>query len=67
MATGTVKWFNPAKGFGFIEPTGGGADVFAHYAYTASPEPLALRQGQRVSFDLKEGRKGPHAENIVPE
>ncbi|MFE9890701.1 cold-shock protein [Streptomyces scopuliridis] len=66
MTTGTVKWFNPAKGFGFIEPQGGGVDVFAHYAYIAAGSPLDLRQGQKVSFNLIHGQKGPHAENILP-
>lgn len=66
MVTGTVKWFDPAKGFGFIEQDGGGADVFAHYAYIAASSPLDLRQGQKVSFSLIHGRKGPHAENILP-
>ncbi|MFJ2652045.1 cold-shock protein [Streptomyces sp. NPDC087420] len=67
MATGTVRWFDAAKGFGFIEPSGGGADVFAHYAYIAAQDVLELQHGQRVSFDLKQGRKAPHAENIIPE
>jgi CspA family cold shock protein len=66
MATGTVKWFNAAKGFGFIQPTGGGADVFAHYAYIATRGLLELQHGQKVSFDLMQGRMGRHAENIVP-
>ncbi|MFD4700017.1 cold-shock protein [Streptomyces niveus] len=66
MATGTVKWFNQAKGFGFIEPTDGGADVFAHYAYITAGSLLDLRQGQTVNFSLIHGRKGPHAENILP-
>jgi CspA family cold shock protein len=64
MATGTVRWFDAAKGFGFIEPTGGGADVFAHYAYITNTQ--ELQQGQKVSFDLMPGKKGPYAENILP-
>ena len=66
MATGTVKWFNAAKGFGFIQPTGGGADVFAHYAYIAPRGLLELQRGQTVSFDLMQGPMGPYAEKIIP-
>jgi CspA family cold shock protein len=66
MATGTVKWFNSEKGFGFIEQDGGGPDVFAHYSNIASSGFRELLEGQKVSFDIAQGQKGPTAENIVP-
>ncbi|MFF7216072.1 cold-shock protein [Streptomyces sp. NPDC008238] len=66
MASGTVKWFNAAKGFGFIEQDGGGADVFAHFSNIASQGFRELLEGQKVTFDIVQGRKGPTAENIVP-
>jgi len=64
MATGTVKWFNDAKGFGFIEPDGGGADVFAHFSAIAMDGFKTLKQGSRVSFEITEGPKGQLAQNI---
>ena len=64
MATGTVKWFNDAKGFGFIEPEGGGGDVFAHFSAIAMEGFKTLKQGARVTFELTEGPKGMHAQNI---
>ncbi|MEU9486811.1 cold-shock protein [Streptomyces decoyicus] len=64
MATGIVKWFSAAKGFGFIEGTQGGVDVYAHYSHIAVPELLALQAGQQVHFDLAQSPKGPYAENI---
>ena len=67
MATGTVKWFNDAKGFGFIEPEGGGADVFAHFSAIAMDGFKTLKQGSRVSFDLVDGPKGKLAQNIRAE
>ncbi|GAA2240774.1 hypothetical protein GCM10010145_03200 [Streptomyces ruber] len=66
MAQGTVKWFNSEKGFGFIQQDGGGPDVFAHYSNIATQGFRELQEGQRVSFDVTQGQKGPQAENIVP-
>jgi CspA family cold shock protein len=66
MATGTVKWFNAEKGFGFIEQDGGGADVFAHYSQIAAQGYRELQEGQKVGFDIAQGPKGLQAENIVP-
>ncbi|MET7644195.1 cold-shock protein [Streptomyces sp. NPDC005426] len=66
MASGTVKWFNAAKGFGFIEQEGGGADVFAHFSNIAAQGFRELLEGQKVTFDIASGPKGPMAENIVP-
>jgi len=64
MATGTVKWFNDAKGFGFIEPDGGGGDVFAHFSAIAMDGFKTLKQGSRVSFEVTQGPKGDLAQNI---
>ena len=64
MATGTVKWFNDAKGFGFIEPDGGGADIFAHFSAIAMDGFKTLKQGSRVTFEIQEGPKGQLAQNI---
>lgn len=66
MATGTVKWFNDAKGFGFIEPDGGGDDVFAHFSAIQMDGFRTLKQGGKVSFELVQGPKGQLAQNIVP-
>ncbi|MEU1272567.1 cold-shock protein [Streptomyces sp. NPDC005799] len=66
MATGTVKWFNAEKGFGFIAQDGGGADVFAHYSNIATQGFRELQEGQKVAFDIAQGQKGLTAENIVP-
>ena len=62
--TGTVKWFNEAKGFGFIEQASG-PDVFAHFSAISGSGFKTLAEGQRVEFSLTQGQKGPQAENIV--
>jgi CspA family cold shock protein len=67
MAYGTVKWFNDAKGFGFIEPDGGGDDVFAHFSAIQMEGFRTLKQGSRVSFELVQGPKGNLAQNIRAE
>lgn len=64
MAEGTVKWFNEAKGFGFIEQSEG-PDVFVHFSAIQSEGFKTLSEGQRVSFDIEEGPKGPQASNVV--
>ena len=64
--TGTVKWFNDAKGFGFIQPEGGGADVFAHFSAIQMEGFRTLRQESRVTYDLVQGPKGDLAQNIRP-
>ena len=66
MSTGQVKWFNNAKGFGFILPDDGGDDLFAHYSAISMEGYKTLKAGQAVSFDVIEGPKGLHAANIVP-
>jgi CspA family cold shock protein len=64
MATGTVKWFNPAKGFGFIQPDQGGADVFVHISALESTGLKTLNEGQRVSYELATQRGKTAAANI---
>ncbi|MBT5331860.1 MAG: cold shock domain-containing protein CspD [Porticoccaceae bacterium] len=66
MPTGTVKWFNNAKGYGFILPTDSETDVFAHYSAINMDGYRTLKAGQTVSFELVDGDKGQHAENIAP-
>ena len=64
MAIGRVKWFNDAKGFGFIEPEGGGGDVFAHFSAIQMEGFRTLKQGSRVTYELIQGPKGDQAQNI---
>jgi cold shock protein len=66
MATGTVKWFNSEKGFGFIANDDGGPDVFAHFSAIAGGGYKSLDENQKVEFEVTQGQKGPQAENIRP-
>jgi CspA family cold shock protein len=66
MATGTVKWFNDAKGFGFISPEAGGDDLFAHFSAIQGNGFKSLTEGQRVTFEVTNGPKGQQATNIRP-
>lgn len=64
MATGVVKWFNDAKGFGFITPDGGGEDLFAHFSAINIDGFKSLKEGQKVSFEITDGKRGKQASNI---
>ena len=66
MTQGTVKWFNDAKGFGFITPEDGGKDLFAHFSEIQGSGFKSLAEGQRVEFEVKQGAKGPQASSIRP-
>ena len=64
MAVGHVKWFNPEKGFGFITPEDGSADVFVHFSAISGEGYRNLEEGQKVEFDVTQGQKGPQAANV---
>ena len=64
MAEGTVKWFNSEKGYGFLAPDGGGADVFVHYSAIQTNGYKSLDEGQRVEFEVVQGAKGPQADAV---
>ena len=65
MATGTVKWFNDAKGYGFITPDSGGKDVFVHFSSIGAEGYKSLAEGAKVEYEPAEGEKGPEAKNVV--
>ena len=64
MSTGTVKWFNEQKGYGFITPDEGGEDLFVHYSKITGEGFRTLQEGQKVEFEMGQGRKGPEATNV---
>jgi len=65
MSTGKVKWFNESKGYGFIEPDGGGKDIFVHYSAIQCEGYKTLSEGQTVEIEVTQGDKGPQAENVM--
>jgi CspA family cold shock protein len=67
MATGTVKWFNESKGFGFITPDDGGKDIFVHFSAIQGEGFRTLSEGQAVSYEIENGPKGPHATQVKPQ
>ena len=66
MSTGTVKWFNEKKGFGFITPDGAGDDLFVHHSEIKMSGYTSLAEGQKVQFEIGQGKKGPCATNVIP-
>ena len=68
LLTGTIKWFNDEKGYGFIEQSNGGSDVFVHFRQVNNPNGgrVSLSDGQAVTFEIGQGQKGPQAENVTP-
>ncbi|MHC4291727.1 MAG: cold-shock protein [Planctomycetota bacterium] len=66
MSTGTVKWFNASKGFGFITPDEGGDDLFVHHSEIKTEGYATLDENQKVNYEVGEGKKGPCANNVVP-
>jgi len=66
VSTGTVKWFNEKKGFGFISPDDGGEDLFVHHSQISSTGYATLNQGQKVDYEVGQGKKGPCANNVIP-
>ncbi|MQY27584.1 cold-shock protein [Nocardia aurantia] len=66
MSQGSVKWFNGEKGFGFIAQDGGGPDVFVHYSEISGSGFKSLEEGQRVEFEIGQGKKGPQAQSVRP-
>ncbi len=66
MSTGTVKWFNSSKGYGFIQPDDGDDDLFVHHSEIKTEGYATLDEGQKVEFEIGEGKKGPCAVNVIP-
>lgn len=67
MATGTVKWFNESKGFGFLSQDNGGDDVFVHFSAIQGDGFKTLNEGQKVTFEVEQGPKGPQASSVTPQ